>query len=61
MVAHLGQVAYLDLGHLAPNGFGKTDPELAGIGLGFGVGAPVVAHMFVLAGDLAAVAAVADG
>jgi hypothetical protein len=59
VVAHLGNVAHFDFGHLAAHQLGHTDPELARVRLGLGIRAPVVGHMLVLAGDLAAVATVA--
>ena len=60
MMAHLRQVGDLDLGHLATNQLGETDPELPGIRLRLGIGGPIVADMLVFAGNLAAVAAVAE-
>jgi hypothetical protein len=39
---------------------GKPHPELSRIRLGLGVGGPIIADMFILAGNLAAVASIAD-
>jgi len=55
-----GTVGDLDLGYGAPDELVLLEPELAGVGLWFGIGSPVVADMLVLAGYLAAVTAVAD-
>jgi len=55
-----GAVRDLDLGYGTPDELVLLEPELSGVGLWFGIRGPVVADMFVLAGDLAAVAAVAD-
>jgi hypothetical protein len=55
-----GDIVHLDLGHAAPDVFIHLKPELAGVRLGFGVWSPVVADMFVLAGNLAAIASVAN-
>jgi hypothetical protein len=60
MVAHFGNIGHLDFGHLSANQLGQTQPELPGIGLRFGIGCPVVGHMFILASNLAAVAAVTN-
>ena len=38
----------------------ELQPELPGVRLGPGIGRPVIAHMLVFAGYLAAVAAIAD-
>ena len=49
------------LGHLAVVGLGHPAPEVPRVGLGQRVGRPLVVPMLVLAGQLAAVAAVAFG
>jgi hypothetical protein len=59
MVAQPGDVCHDYFGHLTAHLFIDPNPELAGVRLGFGVGCPVVADMFIFTGDLAAVAAIA--
>ncbi len=43
-------VGDLDFGYRAPLHVDDLVPELAGVGLGFGDGGPVVAHVLVFAG-----------
>ena len=61
MVAEAGEVVDAHLGDRAHHLLLHTKPELADLRLRLGIRAPVVAHMLVLAGDLAVVAAVAFG
>ena len=61
MLAHMVHIGHLDLGYLSPDDILDLHPELAGIRLGFGNRSPVIAHMLILAGNLAVVAAVAFG
>lgn len=49
------------LGHSTPDMFGLPHPELADIRLGLSVGRPIIADMFVLASNLAAITPVAKG
>ena len=61
VAAGLVHVVHADLGHGALNGLGGLPPEVTGVGLGLSVGHPIVGNMLVLAGELAAVAAVTSG
>ncbi len=56
-----GDVRHLDLGYAAAFALDEFHPEVSGVGLGFGIGRPVVADVLVLAGDLAVVTTVAFG
>ena len=59
--AKMRAIGHLHLGHGAAHLLGALDPELADLGLGFGIRGPVVGHVLVFADDLAVVAAVATG
>jgi hypothetical protein len=59
VMAHLWDIADADMRYVTVYRFLHAEPELTGIWLGFGIGGPVVADMFVFTGNLTAVAAVA--
>jgi len=61
MMAQFWNVGHFHLWDLAPDVFVDTDPELSGVGLGFGVGGPIVGDVFIFAAYLTTIAAVADG
>jgi len=63
IVAVLADIMHIpdsDLGDSALDDIGDLHPELAGIRLGLGDRSPVIAHVLILAGNLAVVAAVAS-
>jgi hypothetical protein len=55
-----GNIVHFYLGHRAADELILFHPELAGVRLRFGVGRPVVADMFVLAGNLATIATITN-
>ena len=59
--AQVGPIGHLDLGHRAAHALVELHPELPDLGLRFSDGGPVVAAVLVFAGELAGIAAVADG
>ena len=61
VVAEHRDIVDFDLGDGAPYVLTEFQPELPGLRLGLGIGGPIVAAVLVLAGNLAAVAPVADG
>jgi hypothetical protein len=60
VIAKLGNIIHLDLGNSAANMLIQFQPELAGIRLRPGIRRPIIGYMFILAGYLTAIAAVAD-
>jgi hypothetical protein len=52
---------HLNLGHGSSDKLIHLQPELSGVGLGFGVERPVITDMLVLAGNLTAVTSIALG
>jgi hypothetical protein len=61
MMAQFWNVGHLYLWDLTPDVLVDTDPELSGVGLGFGIGGPIVGDVFILAAYLTTITAVADG
>jgi hypothetical protein len=59
VLAYRVVIGNLDLRDRSPDHIGYLHPELAGIRLRFGIWGPVVANVFVLAGDLAVITAAA--
>jgi len=55
-----GEIVHLDLGHGASDELILLQPELSCVWLGLGIRSPVISHMLVLTGYLAAVAAITD-
>jgi hypothetical protein len=55
--AQYRDIRHLDFGHGSPDILIYFHPKLSGIWLGFGIGRPVIAAMFVLTDELAGIAA----
>jgi len=55
-----GEIMHLDLGYSTSDELVLLQPEMSCVWLGFGIRCPVISHMLVLAGNLTAVAAIAD-
>jgi hypothetical protein len=60
VVAELGDISYFHARNLAAYGLIDFQPELPDLGFRFSIRGPVVGNVFVLASDLAVIAAVAD-
>jgi hypothetical protein len=61
VLTHLMHIGHLNLGHLSSHMFLNLSPELTGIRLRFSDRGPIIAHMLILARDLAVIAAVTFG